>query len=1569
MGMACVALFSARTFAADAGKPAAESFPANTRWVAVGDSITRGGLYHSDVFLYNATRFPDRPLALYNAGISGDTAAGALARLDWDVFPHKPTAVTIMMGTNDVGYPLYLDPKPDAKNLAERQARFVTHDKSMRQLVDTFHKVGVQVTILIPPPLDETVQLDKPGCPAVDDALAVMAEHDRKLAAETNCGLVDFRALMAPMTRDYQKNNPFFSLVGKDRVHPGPIGHLVMAYAFLKAQGMPGLVSQVSLDATGKITTQDNASVSAVEAKDGGLTFTSLEKALPFPIDLAAKPALHLVPFIKDFDQELLQVTGLAPGQYTLRIDDQPVGAYDATELSAGVNLAENELTPQYQQAQAVAKLNAQRHAAGSDRTLAYLRRFVLDPRGIHTMDPAVVKPALEQFIKEKTNAEFVPGQGAFPYAMATVYLRKPIDGDALLQTQDEAMAVIYKANQPVPHRYVIAPVPAPDMAMRKTAFEQRDSPQAAEEVGAHFLALLMNRDEQARAGLKTRKELAAVTDLASQGKTSEALDAFRAYYFAKLNDSEAFGVPWNLSHLKPGPVDLAAADALMKGDLIIGKQTCHIGEPGEVVREKIGVVPYVTKLVGARDLWTPGIFEPLARAFIATKDRKYLDRWVAYLDDWAMNNHWTDQLDPVIISDDDGKNVGTAVDVLRTLADISGNLPGDGSGFSSVSLARILDRTITSLPALSWDYHWANAENWTTFYYGSMANLAVLIDEFKVGPVYLREAQRRLETYDTAQNLPDGTETEHAHWYNAGYAENGLQTVLDLARAKPFVAPSPSFTWDDSIYDPDWQHLMEQSAKLRGSYLVRDETQLGRVPIGVRNDIRVVRTSWNYAGVFHLEDVVEDPVNALVLAAMSGDASAQPGFTSEGFPWAGYYTMRDNWSKDGQCGDLFCSSVPTGGHGLIGMENENAFGLTAFGNDLLMTGGFGSYSYQRSPFRVDDQEEFFHAGIANPGWGLGHRGFMTSDTPQAPGPYRWHSSPQFDLAEGIYSGAYGFWVDDHHDAAVKDIDDEASAATKTINDVTHQRVVQFVKPLGVWILTDRLTSTSPHKFTQDFRLPLAPAVNKAMNVFTRDEIAIDDKAQTIATNKANGVNITLRQFTPAKLSYDTADEDAAAIKNDYSYRYRLCDFLRIGASWQGQGPQQIVTLVYPRRPGAADLAKVSPVKAKDGRVIGFQADTPEGAHIAYASDPQGNGPLQVGNLTMTGESLLTSRSADGTLHGIALGVHALSVDGKTSKLKGDFEFEVKKGALSVVAPINRPIDPVVILPDRNVFVDSQQITLSCPTTGVDIHYTTDGTEVTPSSALYTVPFTITDNTLLRVRAFRQGVTTVPLTESGVDASARQVARFQKVTLLPAVEVTQADKGLQLDRYEGDWRKLVFFRDQLKPVATQRVVKLFDQPGVQTNQFYACVYRGYLNVPADGLYTFHAPKEFVLPSIEAGYDLQVSIGEGTTKTSWYPATSRHAFGTWTVALAKGMQPFEVAYVDFRRDEESRFNHPGLRLNYMWDGMTPDLEISGPGIDKQPIPTDWLMSDGGASSPVAVAPAAPHEGAGQEIKTP
>lgn len=46
----------------------------------LGDSITHGGRFHSFVYDYYLTRFPERTIRFVNAGVSGDSAGGALGR-------------------------------------------------------------------------------------------------------------------------------------------------------------------------------------------------------------------------------------------------------------------------------------------------------------------------------------------------------------------------------------------------------------------------------------------------------------------------------------------------------------------------------------------------------------------------------------------------------------------------------------------------------------------------------------------------------------------------------------------------------------------------------------------------------------------------------------------------------------------------------------------------------------------------------------------------------------------------------------------------------------------------------------------------------------------------------------------------------------------------------------------------------------------------------------------------------------------------------------------------------------------------------------------------------------------------------------------------------------------------------------------------------------------------------------------------------------------------------------------------------------------------------------------------
>jgi hypothetical protein len=101
----------------------------------------------------------------------------------------------------------------------------------------------------------------------------------------------------------------------------------------------------------------------------------------------------------------------------------------------------------------------------------------------------------------------------------------------------------------------------------------------------------------------------------------------------------------------------------------------------------------------------------------------------------------------------------------------------------------------------------------------------------------------------------------------------------------------------------------------------------------------------------------------------------------------------------------------------------------------------------------------------------------------------------------------------------------------------------------------------------------------------------------------------------------------------------------------------------------------------------------------------------------------------------------------------------------------------------------------------------------------------------------------------------------------------------------------------------------------------------------------HAPPEFVTSAIDCGYELRVFLGT----EEWYPATRWHNYGAWSVPLKKGQYPFKVVWVDQRKQDVYEYG-ADRRLNedWIWDGKKPTLEISGPGLKRQPVPAGMLF---------------------------
>jgi acyl-CoA thioesterase-1 len=109
--------------------------------LALGDSLTAGyGLNAADSFpsrLEAALRKSGRDVRVINGGVSGDTTAGGLARLDW-LMQDKPDLVIVELGANDALRGI--EPAATRRNLAA--------------IIDGIHKTGATVLLtgMLAPP-------------------------------------------------------------------------------------------------------------------------------------------------------------------------------------------------------------------------------------------------------------------------------------------------------------------------------------------------------------------------------------------------------------------------------------------------------------------------------------------------------------------------------------------------------------------------------------------------------------------------------------------------------------------------------------------------------------------------------------------------------------------------------------------------------------------------------------------------------------------------------------------------------------------------------------------------------------------------------------------------------------------------------------------------------------------------------------------------------------------------------------------------------------------------------------------------------------------------------------------------------------------------------------------------------------------------------------------------------------------------------------------------------------------------------------------------------------------------
>ena len=342
-----------------------------------GDSITSGGTYHKYIFTYWTTRYPELGVRFRNKGIFSDFVHGGIGRLERDILKEKPNKVAINFGMNDSGASyrkdLFGTSDPDETVLQKRREAVSIYRANMEKLLALVKKRGIAPVLLGPSIYDNTMKSEAANNLGANSGIQACIEELKTLKNEA--GFVDFNAPMLEVNARMQAKDPAFGIAGGDRVHPGPEGHWVMGYEFLKAQNASPIVASVKVDAAkGSVLDNANCAVGALQAAEGKVSFDYLPRSLPLPVNDEYRRAEKVIPLTESLNREMLTVQGFARGRYALLLDGQNAGEFTAEGLAAGVNIATLDANPGQRRAKAVDALIQER--AGQEGRIRQLRQM-----------------------------------------------------------------------------------------------------------------------------------------------------------------------------------------------------------------------------------------------------------------------------------------------------------------------------------------------------------------------------------------------------------------------------------------------------------------------------------------------------------------------------------------------------------------------------------------------------------------------------------------------------------------------------------------------------------------------------------------------------------------------------------------------------------------------------------------------------------------------------------------------------------------------------------------------------------------------------------------------------------------------------------------------------------------------------------------------------------------------------------------------------------------------------------------------------------------------------------------
>ena len=308
------------------------------RLAIIGDSITEQKMYSRMIETYLTVCVPELEVTVRQYGWSGEKADGFLRRMEKDCLRFDPTLATLCYGMNDARYRPF-----DYTNGKWYRDHYTAVVRGLKES-------GARVV------------LGSPGCSGkiaswVKSRSGTLDEHNLNLCALRDICIdvaksedVRFADIFWPMYKQqhfagekYSTPDKPYRVAGKDGIHPGWAGHVMMAYAFLNAMGLDGDLGTITINAESGSASATNGH--SVESSDAGKT-TIISTRYPFCArgklddETSIRSGMTLVPFNEKLNRLTLKVNGLQSTKAKIIWGDHEK-TFTAEALQSGINLAD----------------------------------------------------------------------------------------------------------------------------------------------------------------------------------------------------------------------------------------------------------------------------------------------------------------------------------------------------------------------------------------------------------------------------------------------------------------------------------------------------------------------------------------------------------------------------------------------------------------------------------------------------------------------------------------------------------------------------------------------------------------------------------------------------------------------------------------------------------------------------------------------------------------------------------------------------------------------------------------------------------------------------------------------------------------------------------------------------------------------------------------------------------------------------------------------------------------------------------------------------------------------------